>query len=73
MRRAGDSLPNEAIREREERREAEINAALQLEAASYAAKIKNMDRLRSLRLQREAQQTLAARRRKTATFLISPI
>jgi hypothetical protein len=55
MKRARDSRPNETVREREVRRDGEINAALQVEAAN-AAKIKNMHRLRSHRLRREAQQ-----------------
>jgi hypothetical protein len=39
-----------------QRREAEINSALQQEHARHEAVIKNMHRLRSLRLQREAQK-----------------
>jgi hypothetical protein len=37
------------------RREAEINSALQQENAKHEAAVKNMHRLRSLRLQRDAQ------------------
>jgi hypothetical protein len=71
MKRARDSLPNETVREREVRREAEINAAVRGEAVAHAAMIKNMHRLRLLRLQREAQQSVAAKsisRRKRAAF-----
>ena len=40
-----------------ERREAEINSALWQERAKHDATIKNMHRLRLLRLQRDAQKT----------------
>jgi hypothetical protein len=56
MARARDSLPNQTVREREVRRDCEINVALKAEAATHAAKIKNMHRLRWQRLRREAQQ-----------------
>jgi hypothetical protein len=39
-----------------QRREAEINSALQQEHARHEAVIKNMHRLRSLRQQRDAQK-----------------
>lgn len=40
-----------------ERRDAEINGALQRERAKHEAAVKNMHRLRLLRLQRDAQKT----------------
>jgi hypothetical protein len=43
----------ETVFERNQRRETEINAALQQEAARRTATIKNMHRLRQLRLQRD--------------------
>jgi hypothetical protein len=43
----------ETVFERTQRRETEINEALQQEAARRAAAIKNMHRLRQLRLQRD--------------------
>ena len=47
---------SEATLDRNQRREAEINEALKQEAARHAAAIKNMHRLRALRL---AQEDLA--------------
>jgi hypothetical protein len=44
---------SEAVLDRNQRREAEINEALKQEAARHAAAIKNMHRLRALRLARE--------------------
>jgi hypothetical protein len=46
----------ESAFEKNRRREAEINIALQQEHARHEAVIKNMHRLRTLRLQREAQK-----------------
>ena len=43
----------ESVFERNQRREAEINNALKQEAARRAAVVKNMQRLRVLRLQRD--------------------
>ena len=45
----------ESAFEKYQRREAEIASALRQEQARHEAAIKNMQRLRSLRLQREAQ------------------
>jgi hypothetical protein len=42
----------ETVFEREQRRETEIKDALKLEAERYEAAIKNMHRLRALRLER---------------------
>jgi hypothetical protein len=42
----------ETVFEREQRREKEIKDALKLEAERYEAAIKNMHRLRALRLER---------------------
>jgi hypothetical protein len=44
---------SETLLERNQRREAEINAALKQEADRHAAAIKNMRRLRALRLQHD--------------------
>ena len=43
----------ESVFNRNQRREAEINDALKQEAARHAAVVKNMRRLRALRLARE--------------------
>lgn len=45
----------ESVFKRNQRREAEINDALKQEAARRAAAVKNMHRLRALRLAREAK------------------
>jgi len=45
----------ESVFDRNQRREAEINFALQEEAARHAAAVKNMHRLRALRLARDAK------------------
>jgi hypothetical protein len=45
----------ESAFDKNKRREAEINSALQQEHAKHEAAVKNMHRLRSLRLQRDAQ------------------
>jgi hypothetical protein len=45
----------ESVFSRNQRREAEINGALAEEAERHAAAIKNMHRLRALRLAREQQ------------------
>jgi hypothetical protein len=45
----------ESVFDKNKRREAEIENALQQEHAKHDAAIKNMHRLRSLRLQRDAQ------------------
>jgi hypothetical protein len=52
---------SEATLDRNQRREAEINEALKQEAARHAAAIKNMHRLRALRLAKDglAQEGLA--------------
>ena len=43
----------ESVFDRNQRREAEINEALKQDAARHAAVVKNMQRLRALRLARE--------------------
>ena len=43
----------ESVFDRNQRRETEINDALEQEAARHAAVVKNMHRLRALRLARE--------------------
>jgi hypothetical protein len=45
--------PSETVLERNQRREAEIDAAMKQEADRHASAIKNMHRLRALRLARE--------------------
>ena len=45
----------ESLFERTQRREEEINLALKLEAGRHEAVIKNMHRLRALRLARDAK------------------
>jgi hypothetical protein len=45
----------ESLFSRNQRREAEINEALQQEAARHEAALKNMQRLRALRLARDAK------------------
>lgn len=45
----------ESVFDRNQRREAEINEALKQEAARRDAAVKNMHRLRTLRLERDAK------------------
>jgi len=45
----------ESVFDRNQRREAEINVAMEEQAARHAAAVKNMHRLRALRLARDAQ------------------
>lgn len=45
----------ESVFDKNQRREAEIHVALQQEQARHEAAMKNMERLRFLRLQRESQ------------------
>ena len=45
----------ESLFDRNRRREAEINEALQQEAARHEAAVRNMQRLRALRLARDAK------------------
>jgi hypothetical protein len=47
----------ESLFERNQRRETELNEALKLEAERHAAAVRNMYRLRALRLAREAKST----------------
>ena len=51
----------ESVFQRYERREAEINDALKQEAARHAAVVKNMGRLRALRLSRNETRKCGAR------------
>jgi hypothetical protein len=46
----------ESVFDRNQRREAELNDALAQEAARHAAVVKNMQRLRTLRLSRDQPQ-----------------
>ena len=48
-------LVAESLFDRNRRREAEINEALQQEAARHEVAVKNMQRLRALRLARDAK------------------
>jgi hypothetical protein len=59
---AKDREVAESAFDKNKRREAEINSALQQEHARQEAVIKNMHRLRSLRLKREAQGAPAKRK-----------
>jgi hypothetical protein len=52
--RAKDREIAESVFDMSKRREAEISSALQQEHAKHEAAMKNMQRLRSLRLQRDA-------------------
>lgn len=60
--RANDREVTESVFDRNQRREAEINIALKQEEARHQAAIKNMHRLRLLRLERDAQNTPAKRK-----------
>jgi hypothetical protein len=51
---AKDREVAETIFDKKKRREAEIDGALQQEHAKHEAAMKNMQRLRSLRMQRDA-------------------
>jgi hypothetical protein len=53
---AKDREVAESAFEKNKRREAEINTALRQEQARHEAAVKNMHRLRSLRMQRDAQK-----------------
>jgi len=48
-------LRAESVFQKNKRREAEINEALKQEQARHAAAVKNMHRLRALRLARDAE------------------
>ena len=52
---SGKERTNETVFEKNKRREAEINVALKQEQARHEAALKNMQRLRSLRLAQESQ------------------
>jgi hypothetical protein len=53
--RAKDRQAAESVFDRDKRREAEIKSALGLEAFKHQAALKNMHRLRLLRLERDAK------------------
>ncbi|MGB6753597.1 MAG: hypothetical protein WBD90_11200 [Xanthobacteraceae bacterium] len=53
--RAKDRQAAESVFDRDRRREAEIKSALGLEASKHQAALKNMHRLRLLRLERDAK------------------
>ena len=53
---AKDRQVAESIFDKEKRRESEIKGALQQEQVKHDAALKNMQRLRSLRLARDAQK-----------------
>jgi hypothetical protein len=57
---------SEATLDRNQRREAEINEALKQEAARHAAALKNMQRLRALRLARDEKANNKANPTKKA-------
>jgi hypothetical protein len=50
----------ESLFERNQRRQAEINEALKLEAERHSAVVRNMHRLRALRLARDKNQTTSS-------------
>ena len=52
---------SETISERNQRREAEIGEAMQREAERHAAALKNMHRLRALRLERDQKMPAVKR------------
>jgi|GEM_PF-3370834 hypothetical protein len=56
----------ESVFDKEKRREAEINSALQQERARHEAAVKNMHRLRLLRMEREAQAPSGTKKRIAA-------
>jgi hypothetical protein len=56
---------SEATLDRNQRREAEINEALKQEAARHAAAIKNMHRLRALRLAQDEKARSAEAKTKS--------
>lgn len=56
---AKDSKVAESAFNKNERREAEITSALRQEQAKHEAAVKNMHRLRLLRLQRDAQKAVS--------------
>lgn len=60
---AKDREVAKSIFDKRKRREAEITGALQQEHAKHEAAMKNMQRLRSLRLQRDAEPKRAAIKR----------
>ena len=57
---------SEATLDRNQRREAEINEALKQEAARHAASIKNMHRLRALRLAQDEKAKTEAKTKSKA-------
>ena len=54
----------ETVFDRNKRREAEINDALRQEQARHKAAVKNMQRLRALRLERDTKEESANRKPK---------
>jgi hypothetical protein len=54
----------ETVFDRNKRREAEINDALRQEQARHEAAVKNMQRLRALRLERDTEEESADRKQK---------
>ncbi len=53
----GNAAPAETVQSRQERREAEIALAMKQEAERRAAAVRNMYRIRALRLSRASRQT----------------
>jgi hypothetical protein len=56
----GNAAPAETVQSRNERREAEITLAMKQEAERRAAAVRNMYRLRALRLSRANRQVAKA-------------
>jgi hypothetical protein len=64
--RAKDSEVVESVFDRNKRRESEINAVLKQESARHDAAVKNMQRLRALRIERDAKTPTLDRVKKRA-------
>jgi hypothetical protein len=60
MTRKRNTAPAEGVQSKNERREAEIALAMKQEAERHAAAVRNMHRLRALRLSRADRQVVKA-------------
>jgi hypothetical protein len=58
MKNKGNAAPAETVQSKTERREAEIAHAMKQEAERHAAAIRNMHRLRALRLSQASRQVV---------------
>ena len=66
--RADNRLEVESVFDRNQRRESEIHEALKKENARHAAAVKNMQRLRALRLERDSRGQTTSEVKKRAWF-----